>query len=378
MVLTRSPLAAALTNALYLGVSWTWCIGMYLPVLLVRDYGGWAAFLAFAIPNVLGAAAMGFVLREPSVSREMVRRHSGAMVSFSRVTIAYQAFFAGWMLPGLLGWWTGLIYPLLLVALIFVIRRDQMFTRTTLLTFLVSVGAGTALGVTGHLSVPPMGSTAAAGALAPACLLGFLLCPYLDLTFHHAFERAHQSGGYYGGTSTARLSFLMGFGVFFASMIVLTLLYSQVLPHRDSPLANTLVGVHMLCQLVVTILLHEHRAATVARREKSYLMPFLTGFFALGLVCFFLPAIGRLAAGEWVYRTFLAYYALLAPVYVLLRIVTPTDWRLTGAAALTALPFYALGFFTPNPSWMLAGSAVVLAAWGLSVARGVGRRSVII
>src|ERR1051325_4731620 len=47
--------------AIYLGMSWTWCIGMFLPVLLVRDYGVWAS-VVFAVPNVLGAAAMGWVL----------------------------------------------------------------------------------------------------------------------------------------------------------------------------------------------------------------------------------------------------------------------------------------------------------------------------
>ncbi|HTL30770.1 MAG TPA: hypothetical protein VL282_16180, partial [Tepidisphaeraceae bacterium] len=33
--------------AIYLGMSWTWCIGMFLPVLLVRDYGFWG-WLVFA------------------------------------------------------------------------------------------------------------------------------------------------------------------------------------------------------------------------------------------------------------------------------------------------------------------------------------------
>ena len=35
--------AVGLSWAVYLGVSWTWCIGMFLPVLIMRDYGiaGW-------------------------------------------------------------------------------------------------------------------------------------------------------------------------------------------------------------------------------------------------------------------------------------------------------------------------------------------------
>src|SRR5690242_7362807 len=46
----------------YLACSWTWCISMFLPVLLVRDYGVWG-FVVFAVPNVIGAGAMGWVLR---------------------------------------------------------------------------------------------------------------------------------------------------------------------------------------------------------------------------------------------------------------------------------------------------------------------------
>ena len=35
---------------------------MYLPVILLRRFG-WLGFLAFAVPNVLGCAAFGYVLR---------------------------------------------------------------------------------------------------------------------------------------------------------------------------------------------------------------------------------------------------------------------------------------------------------------------------
>src|SRR6266404_3216610 len=47
--------------AVFLAVSWTWCIGMFLPVLLVRDYGLWG-WIVFAVPNMIGAAAMGWVM----------------------------------------------------------------------------------------------------------------------------------------------------------------------------------------------------------------------------------------------------------------------------------------------------------------------------
>jgi hypothetical protein len=54
-----APFGSTLGWANYLGMSWTWCIGMFLPVLLVRDYGI-GAWWIFAIPNVVGAAAMGW------------------------------------------------------------------------------------------------------------------------------------------------------------------------------------------------------------------------------------------------------------------------------------------------------------------------------
>ena len=63
--------------AAYLACSWTWCIGMFLPVLLYRDFG-LRGFILFAVPNVLGAAAMGWVLRTPASSSRLVSRHPGA------------------------------------------------------------------------------------------------------------------------------------------------------------------------------------------------------------------------------------------------------------------------------------------------------------
>src|SRR3954467_2802578 len=80
LALDAKPLAT-LGWALFLGVSWTWCIGMFLPVLLVRGYRMWG-WVVFAIPNVVGAAMMGWVLREPSASERLAWAHRGAGVFF--------------------------------------------------------------------------------------------------------------------------------------------------------------------------------------------------------------------------------------------------------------------------------------------------------
>ena len=39
--------------AFFLACSWTWCVGMFLPVLLVRNWGIWG-WVVFAVPNVIG------------------------------------------------------------------------------------------------------------------------------------------------------------------------------------------------------------------------------------------------------------------------------------------------------------------------------------
>src|SRR5438874_5606425 len=91
----RSSLLPSFSWAIYLGMSWTWCIGMFLPVLLVRDYGIWG-WIVFATPNVVGAAAMGWVLKDHD-SQAMVQAHNYAIKAFSFVTAAFQLFFAFWM-----------------------------------------------------------------------------------------------------------------------------------------------------------------------------------------------------------------------------------------------------------------------------------------
>src|SRR5204862_2209590 len=81
--------------AVYLGMSWTWCIGMFLPVLLIRDYGVWG-WIIFAAPNVLGAAAMGWVIHDAHASERMVTAHRTMLAAFSFVTVSFQIFFAFW------------------------------------------------------------------------------------------------------------------------------------------------------------------------------------------------------------------------------------------------------------------------------------------
>src|SRR4029079_12438831 len=82
--------------AVYLAMSWTWCIGMFLPVLLVRDYGVWG-WIVFAVPNVVGAAAVGWLYRCRD-GLPVTEAHARVISLFSLVTAGFQIFFACWVI----------------------------------------------------------------------------------------------------------------------------------------------------------------------------------------------------------------------------------------------------------------------------------------
>lgn len=337
---------------------------MFLPVLLVRDFGLWA-FLSFAIPNILGAAAMGLVLPTAEASDKLLTAHRPQAIVFSRVTIAYQAFFAGWMLTQLLGWYAAGFYLVIPAILLFAIRKDREFSLITTLIFLLSAAIGVTLWRMGALSLPAAKGFQGPAAIAPVCLLGFALCPYLDLTFHYALRRAFTEGG----SATSRAAFLLGFVLIFGSMILLTLGYAGVL-QSVWPFARALVGVHILLQLAITIVLHQYESGKAAKAEGHKppgLWPIVLAWFAVGLGLRFVPDFHGWQMGEYVYRAFLGFYALLVPAYVLLRIIIKAPLRLLGGAVLTAAPFYTLGFFTSRTNLLVPGACILLVAVALGI-----------
>ncbi len=354
--------------AVYLGMSWTWVIGMYLPVLLIRDYGI-AAWFIFAIPNCLGAAAMGWALRSRSASRDLTDTHAAACRVFSLVTIAFHLFVATWKLPQLVGniaW----ITPIILVQLAFTpVLRRRGALMGALAVFLVSIGIAIALNANGVLELPkvqPAGLGELAG-LSLVCLLGFLLCPYLDLTFH----RARQSTG----TNGAKVAFGVGFCFFFASMIVLTLLYALRINNLSvGSVAAWLIFAHVSAQAMLTVALHssvaydQAEAADDVSNYRAGLGFALAAGLAGAMVAYFFNSHGVAYggfndAGEVVYRLFMSFYGLAAPAYVLnsFRQGKP-NWRGTFLTIGVAMPFYWIAFVERHMAWALAGGALVLLA----------------
>lgn len=361
--------------AAFLACSWTWCIGMYLPVILARDLGPWS-FLVFALPNCLGAAAMGVLLWRPSSSARLLAHHAPAARVFSLVTLAFQVWFLGALLSFasvdrvvlLLGALGGLGAGLLAAG-----RRPSPRLLASGVMWAASI-ALVALWLARREPAPtpptPDGAWVGLLALLPVCAFGFALCPYLDLTFH----AARQSLPGRAGTR----AFLLGFLVLFPCMILLTAAYAPSLigaaalnPARALP---PLVAAHIAAQLVFTGVLHVRSADDGSPRARP--IAFITPALALvaGLAGAMFPAdwlYEGLTPFEVVYRTFMGFYGLAAPAYVLLCVlgagcIRPAPdrrtWTVLAVALVLATPLFWVGFLDRETIYAACGVAIILMA----------------
>ncbi|MFU8830466.1 MAG: hypothetical protein ACNA8P_13675, partial [Phycisphaerales bacterium] len=207
--ISRSGLQAILP-ALFLACSWTWVIGMWFPYYLTRDFG-WIAWFVFAIPNVIGAASVGLLLR-PGTSRDestwsrrssiaLTTRHDIACMAFSVVTIAFQLYVVGFLvreyvsrapvaLP-LVSIVNGAFLVLILIFALLPWRASLWAAALVYLTSLALAYGALQTGTQPAFMLPPSsgivsitGDPHGIWKLAPAIVFGFLLCPYLDLTIN--------------------------------------------------------------------------------------------------------------------------------------------------------------------------------------------------
>lgn len=372
--------------ALFLGCSWTWVIGMFLPVLLVRDYGLWG-WVAFAVPNVIGAAAMGFVLKDAQASRAMVEKHAAACRWFGLVTVAYQAYVIG-ALAGPLGLAAaGIIVLVILAAGRTVSLRD---TFAALIVFAVSAGLFTYAQSTGQLwthldpaTFTGRHSTTDLLMFIPAAAFGFALCPYLDLTFHRA-RQATTAG-------TGRAAFAIGFGAVFLSMILFSLAYAGAFEnahaHIGFDLAPKLWPV-LLVQVVVqggfttAVHLRSLRRPTPTGKPGGSLAEFgLAVTVAFGLMTGLGVLLMDGEPGPWVkwefvtsvtelgYRALLLLYGTVFPAYVLIC-MTPTYRQVShksrvvlfAVAAALSYPLACTAFIANRSLWVLPILAVMVIA----------------
>lgn len=360
---------------------------MFLPVLLVRDFG-LTGLIIFAVPNVLGAAAMGWVLARPGASEAFIERHALACRAFSIITIAFQISFLVWMV-GLFGL-SANVTMLVLLASVGLIAAAAMTPKADpwlacgiialSLWTLVRVAIGGDEPAMPRASLISPGSLDARGLLwlTPVVIFGFSLCPYLDLTFH----RARQAVPGQAGTA----AFTLGFGVLFAAMLVLTLLFVPMFLGRSDGgavrLPVSMIAAHIAVQALATIHFHARHLPRItdpgpARARAARLLAVLVVLVIAFAPAFLAsrPAIHGLSPGEAFYRGMMVFFGLIFPAYVWLCAIPTRDGHagLAGrqgrikaiifiVAIVAALPVYYLGFLARDSIYLVPGLAVVLAA----------------
>jgi hypothetical protein len=387
----RSPLAWGI----FLATSWTWCIGMFLPVLLVRDYG-LGAWFVFAIPNVVGAAAMGWVLARPGASERVLARHRAACVAFTIVTLSFHLFFLVWLshsgiIP--LAWAVSAVVVGTALGLLGRgrVRIDLLWAAVTLVISVVVLGRGLwGITITSGWGRAAESPTVALPPLALVSMLGFLLCPYLDLTFHRAASATAARG-------TSRVAFGAGFGVVFLAMIFLTLLYAGDF-HDSAGGADHLgsfgragliswVALHMVVQIGFTWGGHLRALPPVRASDAGLWMGGAimagAGIFFTAQQTFFDHGTIHMQTGELVYRLFLGFYGLVFPAYVWITMAPVRRWApgptrravwVWAFAVIAAAPAFWLAFVAGHMRWLVPGVGAVLAARGLVGREEVGGR----
>ncbi len=353
------PALATVGWGLFCTCSWTWCIAMYLPLILQRHFG-WTGVLVFALPNVIGCAAFGYVLGSGRASGSLVERHRTAMRLFSIAAVGYQAYFVSLLLANDAVLGSGVLAGAGLVGagLLLSFLPIGFFPWLAVVVYAVSLATLAALGWIpdgGAVAGPEQGLAL----FWPVIAFGFLFCPYLDLTFHRALAE-----------SPSRHAFGL-FGIAFGVMLVLTCAY------RDRLWVVAFVpAVHIVTQSLFTIAAHLRELRIRDRDEPRWpvVAAVLGGLVAAGAVLAVDPSESPVP-GEAIYLRFLVFFGLLFPAYVLIfmgpgRTLARTvrNHVVFAIAMLLAMPFYELGFIGGR-TWLLVFPIAGLLAWKIVVVR---------
>ncbi len=355
---------------------------MYFPVILMREFGVWG-WMVFAIPNVIGSAIAGAVLRSADRSKKLLSQHAPAAIAFSLVTIAFHVFFVGWKLLPLVGLVpaTGVF---LLAGIFFGIgggtRRDLILAVIVIALSLVAMGFALTQPLGNGTLFARADPSPSLIALTPVCMIGFFLCPYLDLTYHRARQNTAPAAG--------EKAFQIGFAGPFLAMILFTMLYAGWLDRGpgENLVLRYAVGIHMIVQIAFTLSLHVRSLLdATAKQHKRWRLLLPTAALAaiaLALLTLNFPFLiwrnltdfstpRAHDTGEVIYLCFMGFYGALFPAYVLLCMVptganpaAPTPARIarvliTGGIAIA---FYWLGLVEHATWWLLGGVAVILAS----------------
>jgi hypothetical protein len=332
---------------------------MFLPIVLIDRYG-WSGFFMFAIPNVIGCTAFGYVLRTPERSKKLAEKYRGALASFAVITIAFHAFFlaivARYFIPDLPAWWMiALPSIVLLSGLIISFLPNRLWPILATAVWTLSLGIGISFWP-GSINVETTQTHPWQEVvwLLPITTFGFLLCPYLDPTFHKALQ-----------SSPSKHSFGV-FGLTFALMIGLTCLY------RDAFVAGFafVIAVHIISQAIFTVGAHIREGWLCEVKARRTI-------FALGTIiaCAVGIAIAhreyenvRAMAND--YLRFFVFYGLVFPGLVATFVwtkkqFTPLRIALFSLVAIVSLPLLEAGYIGGS-AWLSVLPVVVFATWAFA------------
>lgn len=358
----------------FLACSWTWVIGMWLPVLLVEDFG-WPGWLVFVVPNVLGAMTMGLWLRGPGLSEAMLTAHHGAARWFSIVTLLFHVSFLVWWLAWACGamapalrLWVGIGAAAAIVSAAWLTAWGGGWVGRAVAVLLVSIGAWIASALTsGSLQAPSIGGERPFQDLlwaTPIIVFGFALCPYLDATFH----RARQANPGLAGDA----AFVLGFGVFFLAMMVFSLLYGAGFAMGRW---SYYLVLHVTVQSWFTMSAHLRELLApdgLVRKERDGgalgMALMVAGALALGAgaATIFPRLRPELPATRLLYYLFLGCYALPLPAYVwiVMRRKGSMGARMAVwlCATLVGAPCLWMGFVEGRYAWLVGAAAAPILA----------------
>ena len=327
---------------------------MFLPVILLRELG-WPAVIAFAVPNVVGCAAFGYLLRDPARRAALLERHRAAARWFSIVAVAYNAYFAAFLVstlaPSPPAHGLAIAAGFAVIAGGFVLSRlpAAMWPVLAVAVYAVSIATLARLGVSDLATLPLQGAGSGLDLLwlAPVMVFGFLLCPYLDLTFHRA-----------AAESPSRHTFAI-FAATFALMLVLTCVYAGRMALAIVPMT------HIGTQLLFTTGAHLRETRLGGARTTTLAAAVAGG----GVLLVLAIGPGDATTGEQTYLRFLAFYSLIFPAYVLLfvgpgRVLDLSRRNLVAyaAAMLAGLPLFELAFFH-GLMWLLIIPVAGILTW---------------
>lgn len=340
---------------------------MYLPKLLL-DRFGWPGFIAFAVPNVLGCVAFGYVVKNRQRSEAMVKRHGIAMAAFSIVTIAYHILFLcilfNWLTQadpsitnGPVPWGGMALLSLAVLAVASAWMGDRGWLRASVAIYAASLLLCSIVAWNSNVTYewrgvdPPL----LLAWLAIPMFLGFLACPYLDLTFHRAIEQ-----------SSSRHAFAI-FGFAFLVMILFTCFIWPSNVRNLAPLALA----HILAQSVFTCGAHLRELrqrglwARWIRRPAGWLALILLACAAL----FLFQSADTIESGNAAYLRSLGFYGLAFPAYVLLFIgpapplaASRPTLVIFALIVISFAPLYELAFIR-NVTWVMMIPALAVGAW---------------